>query len=519
MNTAARNSAPPRARNSARTPPTLPPFPPRRYRTYFATFAETYPEFMTTLIVINAPAIFTGLWNVMKNLLDAEVVAKVSIFGSDKQKQRDELERHGITLDGPLATTPVSWLRTIEGLETPCPPPFVPVEDRHALAALAALSSAAAAAADAPPDAFDVPSTPLQTGAITPPTSTAPSSPGGPVCVTARAQRRARTAARGALEAAAADDSDGGANSPCAVYHVEAELLDASPLLGPAATRSSPPPLSLADAPARRSSGLDSPPPPFPTLESRWVRADGGDGGAFTLNSRAAEPFETDLFEGNLLVMLRPSDSAADDPHYHRRLFSIKQRRCEVQLQGRFKRPPGKMYIGGEIDTPAMNFGMVTKSFAKLLLNIMQAKVRLLHYSFGAEGGAEAPHIALPLRTSADTFISTPKGEAPPALGQLLEEWEAPAARAARRAAASSDRYEWDLGATYTFTFHSMYFDLPSWKGTAIPGLGGRTIDLHAFWGDAAFRLAVYESRAPDKAPHRWRENEYLLRVALRHRR
>ena len=275
----------------------------------------------------------------------------------------------------------------------------------------------------------------------------------------------------------------------------------------------------MADAPARRSSGLDSPPPPFPTLESRWVRADGGDGGAFTLNSRAAEPFETDLFEGNLLVMLRPSDSAADDPHYHRRLFSIKQRRCEVQLQGRFKRPPGKMYIGGEIDTPAMNFGMVTKSFAKLLLNIMQAKVRLLHYSFGAEGGAEAPHIALPLRTSADTFISTPKGEAPPALGQLLEEWEAPAARAARRAAASSDRYEWDLGVTYTFTFHSMYFDLPSWKGTAIPGLGGRTIDLHSFWGDAAFRLAVYESRAPDKAPHRWRENEYLLRVALRHRR
>ena len=44
-------------------------------------------------------------------------------------------------------------------------------------------------------------------------------------------------------------------------------------------------------------------------------------------------------------------------------------------------------------------------------------------------------------------------------------------------------------------------------------------VKLASFWGDAAFRLAVYESRAPDKAPHRWRENEYLLRVALRHRR
>ena len=63
-----------------------------------------------------------------------------------------------------------------------------------------------------------------------------------------------------------------------------------------------------------------------------------------------------------------------------------------------------------------------------------------------------------------------------------------------------------------------MYFDLPSWKGTAI---GARRPHHRpaSFWGDAAFRLAVYESRAPDKAPHRWRENEYLLRVALRHRR
>ena len=66
----------------------------------------------------------------------------------------------------------------------------------------------------------------------------------------------------------------------------------------------------------------------------------------------------------------------------------------------------------------------------------------------------------------------------------------------------------------------------PSWQRISVGTLnrwtdvlGGRTIDLHAFWGDAAFRLAVYESRAPDKAPHRWRENEYLLRVALRHRR
>ena len=312
---------------------------------------------MTTLIVINAPAIFSGLWNVMV-LLDAEVVAKVSIFGSDKQKQRDELERHGITLDGPLATTPVSWLRTIEGLETPCPPPFVPVEDRR-LAALAALSSAAAAAADAPPDGFDVPSTPLQTGAITPPTSTAPSSPGGPVCVTARAAAGTHGGA-GPLEAAAADDSDGGANSP-------ARCTTSRPSCSTRRRCSAPPPPARrrrrSRCPTRRRALVG---PRFTRRRSRRSSHGGCAPTAATArpspSTRARRAVRDRSLRGEAARDAAAVGLGGGRPALPPPLLD-QATAVRGAAAGRFKRPPGKMYIGGEIDTPAMNFGMVT-SFA-----------------------------------------------------------------------------------------------------------------------------------------------------------
>ena len=209
------------------------------------------------------------------------------------------------------------------GARDAVPAALCPREDRHALAALAALSSAAAAAADAPPDGLR-----RAVDAAADGSDHAADVDGAVVARRPRLRHRARAAAcprrrRAARPRPPPPTTATAAPTPPvrgvprrgrAARGVAAARPRRHPLVAAAA--------HLADAPARRSSGLDSPPPTFPTLESRWVRADGGDGGAFVLNSRAAEPFETDLFEGKLLVMLRPSDSAADDPHYHRRLFS-----------------------------------------------------------------------------------------------------------------------------------------------------------------------------------------------------
>ena len=45
-----------------------------------------------------------------------------------------------------------------------------------------------------------------------------------------------------------------------------------------------------------------------------------------TLNARSGTPFETELFKGELLLIIRPPDPVHDDPYYNERIFSKKKR-------------------------------------------------------------------------------------------------------------------------------------------------------------------------------------------------
>ena len=50
-----------------------------------------YPETMGKMFIINSPTIFTAVWAVLKTMLDENTVAKISILGSNYQKQLLEL--------------------------------------------------------------------------------------------------------------------------------------------------------------------------------------------------------------------------------------------------------------------------------------------------------------------------------------------------------------------------------------------------------------------------------------------
>ena len=77
-----------------------------------------------------------------------------------------------------------------------------------------------------------------------------------------------------------------------------------------------------------------------------------------TFNSREAQFYETDLFVGKALILLRPA-AREDDVHYAERLFDGRSRCLEFQVQGRFKRAPrGAVYIGGEVSS-RMQLGLV----------------------------------------------------------------------------------------------------------------------------------------------------------------
>ena len=180
-----------------------------------------------------------------------------------------------------------------------------------------------------------------------------------------------------------------------------------------------------------------------------------------------------------------------------------------MQVQGRFKRPPeGSVYLGCEISN-CMQLGMVTRGAANLLLAFMQRRVRQLHYSFGDRANAQLPHVVMPLWTSADDVIVTPLGEPPPELGRALE--ETAAHRAARK---SGGAHVYRTDSVYTFAFHTMYIDLPSWKAI---GMSRLEVNLHNFWHESALRFVAYAARSAPGKPHLQSENDYLVCVQARH--
>jgi len=118
---------------------------------------------------------------------------------------------------------------------------------------------------------------------------------------------------------------------------------------------------------------LSAQPPSFPTLSCHIVDADAERvaTGSFlvaaaactphthvTFNSREAQVFETELFKGKALILLRPA-VREEDVHYAERVFDGRSRCLEFQVQGRFKRAPrSTIFIGGEVSN-RMQLGLV----------------------------------------------------------------------------------------------------------------------------------------------------------------
>ncbi|EOD31737.1 hypothetical protein EMIHUDRAFT_442069 [Emiliania huxleyi CCMP1516] len=303
---------------------------------------------------------------------------------------------------------------------------------------------------------------------------------------------------------------------------------------GPSAAREAVAALGIADLiakavdalpPAPLAETVSSPPPLFPTLSCSFSdvaseQATAG-GGPFrdvtrgvaartplTINARSAESFETELFVGRCLLLLRPA-RREEDVFYSERLFDGRSRGLEMQVQGRFKRrPSGTVYLGGEV-TERMQLGLVTRGLSKLILQLLvKFNPPGMHYSFGDREGRMLPHIVLPLWRAVDRLVASPPGTAPPELGVPLDESEA--ARSARKGGASLG--EWDPSFTYSFSFNTGYIDLPHWKLHRLPM---RDVYLSSFWSDSDLRLVVYED-APGGG-HAWRANRYALCVRITH--
>ena len=122
---------------------------------------------------------------------------------------------------------------------------------------------------------------------------------------------------------------------------------------------------STSTSPSNDETSIDrSKLPYFPTLDFRLLQKGGHLEPNFPLNTRTGVPFETDLFQGKVLFILRPAgDPAQEDPYWNEKIFRDKQRRVIVQVQGKFKtQPQGILYAGGEVSEP-MKLGLLAKGY------------------------------------------------------------------------------------------------------------------------------------------------------------
>ena len=154
-----------------------------------------------------------------------------------------------------------------------------------------------------------------------------------------------------------------------------------------------------------------------------------------------------------------------------------------------------------------MQLGLVSKGLCNLLLRLVSKTVPgEMHFSFGDKNNDELPHISFPAWTLFDKVVVTKEGEEPPTLGPdvLPESNQASAAR--KRSGYSGD---WNTTETYSFSYHSMYLDLPIWHVCNLPT---SDIDLSQFWGDSKLRIVVYENGS-ENGKHWQGDNRYIAGI------
>ena len=205
------------------------------------------------------------------------------------------------------------------------------------------------------------------------------------------------------------------------------------------------------------SSTSSVPRPVFSTLSCKIMNFD--DFMRCPPNLRTPMPFETDIFKGVTLLMVRtnPIDSV------YEQFFSGTKREFEVQVQGRFKRiPEGEVFVGAEAQAK-MELGIITKSMCRMVLNFVGTMVNDLHYSFGDHASdklCESPHLVAPLLRGMDKVVVSRPGEKIPAMGQPF--YESPEAR--KKRTKSQDQFVVDLASTYSFSVNTSNLDLRAWN-------------------------------------------------------
>ena len=282
---------------------------------------------------------------------------------------------------------------------------------------------------------------------------------------------------------------------------------------------------ATAPSPAKSSTGVQSPTKPggggitandrclprFPNLEAKLMQQN-GNYEDFQINTTEAQEFETELFKGKVLILLKPA-KPEDDPYWTEKIFSKKQRRIVVQVQGKFKKQPqGTVYLGGETPQP-LQIGLLSRGVVGILLRFIESLAPSVVYSYGdkKDQSENLPRIVFPAHMAFERIQITPPGQEPPPITHepFLEPDED------RKQRLKGKNWKWNTSDTYSLTFYTMYFNFAEWKVASVPVASG--MSFSKFWGDSPLRLVVYENEGNKKNEHLQKENRYHFAFQMKY--
>lgn len=225
------------------------------------------------------------------------------------------------------------------------------------------------------------------------------------------------------------------------------------------------------------------------------------------LDSPRPIEFEQDNFTGRCVFIHRPSwtyeNPETGEIYPYRQLFHGRKRLWEWRLQGRFKRRPGMLYCGIELeDYVPVNFA--TRSLMRGILPLIQAAIqcKLVHHEVGDPYDPSVrPTVVAPIWSADNTLVHEDPAEAPDltvptlpdglnrkAARQFWEElwagrgpaWNSPAGNA---------------GPIFTFVIWgpSQLLDLRAWVFRKLPLMWGRQLPMEPFCGKQPVHAVVYE--------------------------
>lgn len=242
-------------------------------------------------------------------------------------------------------------------------------------------------------------------------------------------------------------------------------------------------------------------------------------------NASTPTEFESDNFKGRLVVLHRPVSSytnAESGEYPYKQHFHGRKRLWEWRIQGRFKRQPGVLYAGIELEE-YVHHNLAARTLTRAILPLIQRTLEckdVLHELGSPDEPDKRPAVVAPVWVADNTLVSKERDDIPDICAPTMPTGlSRKAARQYWDALWAGRGDVWNPHTTYTWCVWgpSPLLDLRNLVFRKLPLMTwGRELPFATFCGNQPIHAVMYElsAGAPEKG-HRQASKVYAMDMQM----